>query len=281
MADPATLKLPLDKPAIHIDAPPGTDIVLRGYYKTRHDGKIIDAATTSWPKDAPGGASVDPIGLVQVEAGGMHLTKRDVDNHEVHLDVTGKGGGDCAQYGVAAPCLILDSRPAMGRGLTMKSWIESLDGPGIVVETPTPPLVAPLPPGSLRFLQVGGAILLFAFFAWRMWSQKKRRDASPEGQLIALANEVKQKLSKTDPILAAPLVPAVDSALRALREKRVEATSAEGRRVAEALRRVNARMDDSMQATRAAKEQETANELVAEMESAIEAADEVKRAHAP
>jgi hypothetical protein len=46
------------------------------------------------------------------------------------------------------------------------------------------------------------------------------------------------------------------------------------------LRRVGTRIDDSIKEARAAEEQEAANELVQEMESALEAADEVKRAHA-
>lgn len=279
MSDPVIVQITLDKPAIHVDAPPGTDIVLRGFFTTRHDGKVIDAATTSWPKDAPGGASVDPVGFVNLEAGGMHLTSRDRDKHEVHAIVTGKGGEDCGQYGVAAPCLVMDSRPAVSRGLTMKDWLATLDGPGIVAELPPPPVV-PVAPGAMPYLQAGAAIVVVGIAATIAWKWKKRRDASPDGQLLALARRVKEQIGKSDPVLAAPLAPAVDTALRALRDKRVDATSAEGKRVAEALRRVSLRIEASKRDERAAKEQEAADELVREMESALEAADEVERAHA-
>lgn len=280
MSDPVRLTIPLDKPAIHVDAQPGTEIVIRGFYKTRHDGKIIDAATTSWPKDAPGGASVDPIGLINVEAGGMHLSSRDVDKHEVHLDVTGKGGEDCATYGVAAPCLVLDSRPASSRGLTMKGLFETFDGPGLVAELPPAPVVD-VPPGATAYLQGFGAIALLVVGALLAFTWKRRRDASPEGQLLQLAKTVRQKLNRADAVLAAPLAPAVETALKALRDKRVDARSAEGKRVAEALRRVSSRLDASAEESRAAAEQQAADELVREMENAIEAADEVKRAHSP
>jgi hypothetical protein len=274
------LKISLDKPALHIDAPPGTDIVLRGFYTTRHDGKVIDAATTSWPKDAPGGASVDPIGFVNLEAGGLHMTSRDIDKHEVHAVVTGKGGEDCSAYGVAAPCLVMDSRPATSRGLTMKDWLATLDGPGIEAVLPEPPVV-PIAPSAVPYLGASAGIALAAIAVAVGWRWKKRRDASPVGQMLALARSVKERLGRADQVLAAPLAPAVDAAIRALRDKRVDPGSAEGKRVAAALRRVDERLEASVREERAAKEQEAADELVLEMESALEAADEVKRAHAP
>src|SRR6185437_8760031 len=108
MPDPSpTTPLPLDLPAIHVDVEPGGEIVLKGAFHSKHDGSIVDAATTTWPPEAPGGASVDTGGLVDFEAGGFHVTSRDPVKHEVHAVVKSEGGEACAALGVTAPCLPL------------------------------------------------------------------------------------------------------------------------------------------------------------------------------
>ena len=53
---PARFSLDLARPAVHVDVSPGGEIVLRGSYQSTHDGSVIDAATTTWPKETPGGA---------------------------------------------------------------------------------------------------------------------------------------------------------------------------------------------------------------------------------
>jgi hypothetical protein len=279
MSDPIVIKVPLDKPALPVDVAQGTEIVLRGFYTSRHDGSVIDAATTTWPKEAPGGASVDAGGFIDLEAGGFHLTSRDIAKHEVHAVATGKGGEACAALGVSAPCLPLRTRPALSRLMTQAEWAASLDGAGIEVVLPPPPIVA-APPGAAPFLQVGAAVAVAAVAGLFAHRWRKRRAASPEGQLVALAEALKKKLARADQVLAAPLSPAVEAAIKAVRERRVDASSAEGRRVAEVLRRVDTRIEESMQKARAEQEQQAADELVHEMESALEAADEVRRAHA-
>ncbi len=279
MSDPIVIKVPLDKPALPVDVAPGTEIVLRGFYTSRHDGSVIDAATTTWPKEAPGGASVDAGGFIDLEAGGFHLVSRDIAKHEVHAVATGKPGEACALAGVSAPCLPLRARPALSRLMTQSEWAASLDGAGIEVVVPPPPLVA-APPGAMPYLQAGAGILAAAVVGFGAYRWRKRRAASPEGQLVALAEALKKKLARADQVLAAPLAPAVEAAIKAVRERRVDARSAEGRRVAEVLRRVDTRIEESMRQARAEEEQQAADELVHEMESALEAADEVKRAHA-
>ncbi|UQA58695.1 hypothetical protein [Polyangium aurulentum] len=279
MSDPIVIKIPLDKPAIPVDVAPGTEIVLRGFYTSRHDGSVIDAATTTWPKEAPGGASVDAGGFIDLESGGFHLTSRDIAKHEIHAVATGKGGEACAAVGVSAPCLPLRTRPAVSRLMTQSEWAASLDGAGIEVVLPPPPIVA-APPGAVPFLQVGAGIVVAAVVGLGALRWRKRRAASPEGQLVALAEALRKKLARADQVLAAPLAPAVEAALKAVRERRVDARSAEGRRVAEVLRRVDMRIEESIRQARAEEEQQAADELVQEMESALEAADEVKRTHA-
>src|SRR5438552_16150444 len=120
MPGPLLQPISLTQPAIHVDAAPGGEIVIRGSYASAHDGSIVDAATTTWPAGAPGGASVDPGGLLEVsDAYGFHLTSRDPSTHEVHAVATGEGSAACSAFGVAAPCLPLRVRlQAQSRLLT-------------------------------------------------------------------------------------------------------------------------------------------------------------------
>src|SRR5262245_59680311 len=121
--------LVLNRPAIAVDVTPGGEIILRGSYQSTHDGSIVDAAVTTWPADAPGGASVDAGGLIDFEAGGFHLTSRNIATHEVHAVATGGPAPACAAFGVASPCLALRVEPqARTRLLTMDAWTKSLKG---------------------------------------------------------------------------------------------------------------------------------------------------------
>ncbi len=280
MSDPIVIQVPLDKPAVHVEVAPGKTITLRGFYTSKHDGSVIDAATTTWPKEAPGGASVDAGGILEVESGGFHLSKRDVDKHEFELVATGSGAETCAAAGVAAPCLVVNKRIAVQKRLMgWDDFRSSLVGEGIQAELPPEPVLPAVAPGAVPYLQAGAGIAMAAAVGFAAWTWKKKRDASPVGQMLALARGVKDQLRRADPVLAAPLAPAVEAAIRSLRDKRVDPGSAEGKRVAAALRRASTRLDASMREERAAKEQEAADELVEEMEAALEAADEVKRAH--
>jgi hypothetical protein len=274
---PSTTPLQLDAAPLHVDVAPGAEIILRGSFHSSYDGSTIDAATTTWPKEAPGGFSVDPGGLVDLEAGGFHLTSRDAVTHEVHAISTGHGGEACAALHSAAPCLPL-RLAQLGRerklsgGITGDEMMRSLQG-GITVEGLPPPVVlpatAPYVWGAVGLVAVGLAAV--AFSRWQ-----KHRAGSPAGQLIALARRVQEKLGRADAVLAAPLTPALESALRALKKRRIDAGSVEGKRVAAALAHVEARLDASVTQALAEKEQEAADELVREMATALEAADEVR-----
>ena len=275
---PAAASIPLrfDQPAIHVEVEPGGEIVLRGALHSKHDGSIVDAATTTWPPEAPGGASVDAGGLVDFEAGGFHMTSRDPVSHEVHAVATTKGGQACAALGVMSPCLPLRlQKQAVSRLMTTDSWATSLASGGgqISLTVLNPPAYAPAPAtvpylwGAASLVAVGLAAVLGA----RWW---RRRAESPAGQLIALARRVQDKLARADAVLAAPLTPALDTALRSLKKRRIDASSVEGKRVAAALAHVEARLDASVTQALAAQEQEAADELVREMATALEAADE-------
>lgn len=277
------MKLRLDKLAQHVDVEPGGEIVLRGSYTSSFDGSTIDAAATYWPEDAPGGASVDSGGLVDFAAGGFHLKSRDPDTHEVVAVATGKDAPACDAAGVAAPCIALRVLPqARSRLITMNEWSQSLNGEisleveeVAVAEVVEPPAYEPAvdalsTPWVQGALAVGAALALGAIALTVM---KKRRQ-TPRGQLMELARRVRAKLDGADAALAAPLSPAVESALGVLRRGRVDATSKEGKRVAAVLQRVEARIEATNEAERANREQEAADELVHEMEAALEAADE-------
>jgi hypothetical protein len=279
-----TTPLPLDRPAVPLDLAPGGEVVLRGSFESGLDGSIIDARTTTWPKGVPGGESVDPGGLVDLAGGGLHVREYDAAAHVVKLVAEDGPAPACAAVGVAAPCLPMRTLAlAQSRLKTVAELRASLHG-GIQIETTAPPPLAPVANaaaaaapwlGGLGVIAVAiGAVLLVG-------SARRRRAASPAGRLAALASGVRAKLEAApDPVLAAALRPALDAAAKALREGRVDATSAEGARVAEALRRVDARLDDAVTQKRAAEEREAADELVRDVEGALEAADEAHGATA-
>lgn len=127
------------------------------------------------------------------------------------------------------------------------------------------------------FVQAGAVVMLSVVLAtvaaWLLW----RRSRSPRAQLLALARRVREKALHADPILSAPLAPALHNALRAVREQRVQPESEEGRRVIEVLRRVDARLDQTAAQAKADDERRAADELVRDVEIALEAAGEAAR----
>lgn len=275
---PITIALTLDRPAIPVDIQPGGEIILKGAYHAKHDGSIVDAATTTWPVDAPGGPSVDSGGLIDFEAGGFHMTSRDPVLHEVHAVAKGDVGPACAALGVSSPCLPLRvQKQAVSRLVTMAEWTASLrEGGGQITMTVlTPPAYAP-PPAALPYVWGAAGLLvlgLAGIVGARWW---RRRATDPAVQLVALAKRVQDKLGRADAVLSASLAPAVETTLRSLRARRVDATSTEGKRVAQALVRVEARLDSAAMEALAEQEQQAADELVREMESALEAVDEAE-----
>jgi hypothetical protein len=261
-----------------VDVKPGEEIILKGSVHSKLDGSVVDAATTTWPAEAPGGASVDSGGLIDFAGGGFHVTSRNATTHEVHAVATGEEAPACAALGVAAPCLPLRLVPlARSRLKTVAEWKESLvGGQCLTLEVPAHVMPA-VAPSAMPYLQAGGAAVGIAAIAVIGWVIQRRRGASPSGQLTALAKRVQAKLKTADSVLAAPLAPAIEAAIRAVRERRVNASSEEGKRVMSVLRRVEARIDETAEQARAQAEQEAADELVREVESAIEAAEEASQ----
>ncbi|AKT36013.1 hypothetical protein [Chondromyces crocatus] len=267
-----TLSLPLDQAVTPVDVRPGETIVIKGALVSSHNGSVVDAATITWPAESPGGASVSPGGLIDIEGGGWHMSRRDHQNHEVELIATNEAASApaCAAVGVPGPCLPLRTLTlATSQLTTVKEWNQHHKG-ALTVTLPDPPPVA-VAPSMVPYLQGSALLLGFGLLAALGWTVHRRRASSAAGQLLALADRVRRKLKRADPVLAATLTPVVDAASSAVRRRRVDPGSREAQRVADALRRIELRIE----AASAAEEQQAADELVQEVESALEAADEV------
>jgi hypothetical protein len=265
--------VPLDQAAIHVDVRPGGEVILTGSYYSTHDGTVLDAATTTWPPTAPGGDSVDAKGMFDLGLGGFHLVSRDPASHEVHVRATGDEAPGCTAAGVAAPCLVIRAPvAARARMLTSDEFARTLKGE-IGMEVVAPTIVQTAAP-VFPFLGIGAGVVAAILVGFVALRARKRRMSSPTGQLLALARRVRSKLGGADVVLAAPLERAVDTAMRALEAGRVDPSSAEGKRVASVLMRVETTLDTHAAETRAEQEREAADELVREVESALEAAEE-------
>ena len=268
MPSPTAIPVRLDRPAVHIDAPPGTEIVLEGAFHSDYDGSIVDAAGTTFAGEPLG----DTAGLIDLVGGGFYPRERDATTHVVHAIATENGGETCAAHGVAAPCLLLRlPQQAHSRLLSSADWAASLKG-GMRVEVLGPPVV---PPATVPYLGFASGLLVLGAAIAAAWVVRTRRAGSPDVQLARLARRVKGKIAHADAVLAAPLAPAVSATLKALAAKHVDAKSSEGKRIAEVLRSVETRLDASAEEVRALAEHAAADELVEDIESALEAVDEV------
>ncbi|NUP07544.1 MAG: hypothetical protein HOW73_15965 [Polyangiaceae bacterium] len=278
MPDPQ--RLDLSNFAEPVDVQPGREIRLKGSFRSA-DGATIDAATTTWPEGAPGGSSIDAGGLVDFKNGGFHVVSRDPVSHEVVAVATGEDAPACAVAGVSAPCLPLRTvHLARSRFMTREEFRESMKG-AITIELvdPPPPVAVPAYVPVQNALTspfaVGayGVVALFAIVGLVLMT-RRRRAQSPEGRMRTLAARVERKLRTCEAELRATLEPVVKKTLVAVSSGRLDAKSREGLRVADVLARVETRIDEMSVEKRAAEEQRAADELVLEMETALEAARE-------
>lgn len=280
-APPTSFSLSLSTPAQHVAVAPGGEIVLKGAFRSSHDGSVVDAASTTWPQGAPGGASVDAGGLVDLQKGGFHITSRDPVTHEVHAVYDTSTPSACALYGTSAPCLPLRLRePAQKRLITDGDWARSLKG-GITVEVINPPAYAPaVSAGKQAAPYLAGAAALLAaglgVAAALRW--RRRKAESPQAQLLALARKVQQHARGADPALAAPLAGPLAGAIERLEKGAIDPASPEGRRVRVMLEKVDQKLTDKAQQARSQREREVADELAREVEDAFEAAEEALQA---
>src|SRR5262245_43963520 len=120
--------IPLDRP-LALDVRPGGEIIVSGTCYLSHDGSTLDAATTHWPKAAPGGASVDPIGLIDAQASGLTLSSRDLEAHQFHYVYGGQASAVCKAAGYDGACLVPTTmKLAVDRGIPSSELLAKLQG---------------------------------------------------------------------------------------------------------------------------------------------------------
>jgi hypothetical protein len=275
MSDP--IRVDLKVPVVHVDVAPGGELILRGSFTSAHDGSVIDAATLARP-----GMEVAPYGLVDFERSGLHMTSRDPKSHEVHAVANGEPAAACELANVAPPCVSLRVAPLAHAALmTAEDFRQTLQG-GLSIEVVAPTVTTEATAAASSHLgaiaAIAGALAVGAI-GLAIATRRKRFAASPAGKLVALAKRVQERLSAADQVVAAPLVPALEKAVRAAKSAKLDAASPEAKRVEAALLRVDARITESQKRVKTEQDQEIADELVREMEAALEAADEVVQHH--
>lgn len=271
----------LHRAATHLPVAPGGTIVVTGSFRSRHDGSLIDGASTTWPADAPGGASVDAGGIIDFRAGGFDVASVDAKTHVIEAVASGEPAAGCAAYRVPAPCLIVRSHDlAHGRLLTVGDWASSLRG-GMQVEVLAPiapaSAAAEAPPPPVALLGGAAAAVVAMVLAVAWWLHRRWR-RSPRGRLGRLLRQLGRLASRVDPVLGRVLRPALASTARAIRQRRLDPTSTEGQRLEQALRQLQAELRHDAARKRRAAEREVADELAEQVMIALEAAAEASGA---
>ena len=290
MAALGPLPLALDRAAEPVNTPPGGEVVLQGALTSRHDGSVVDAGSTTWPEGSPGGAWVEPRGIIDWEAGGFRVTSSDPAHHEYHVVATDAPGVACQALGVASPCLPLRlHQQALSRLVTTQEWVASLrEGGGGITVTLLNPVTEPaafVPPtpldamtvvlatlavsaGLLGLLRVTAAVL-----GWR-----RARLNSPSWRFLTLLRRLETRVRHADASFSVCLSPVLRQARRYLKERRFDAASPEGEGLMSALERVESELAADTQRERSAAEEAAAAELVQDLETALEVAREARSA---
>lgn len=277
MSDPFVL--PLDASVVALPITAGTPIVIRGSVVSRFDGIELDAASEHWPASAPGGQSVTDPGIIDFRAGGLEITGRDTDKHEVQA--VGKPGAlapACARHGTTTPCLVLRTDVlAHQRLLTQQQWLASLRG-YLTVELAAPPAVVPAMAAgaagtALKVLGLSCASLLVAALGLLV-TLRARRASQPLRRFAKLVRSVRRAAAKADPVLAQLLAPALQGVARAVRSRRIDPGSAEGQRLASALEQLRAGLLDEADHRRREAERRVVDDLALDVQLALDAAAE-------
>jgi hypothetical protein len=180
-----TRSAPLDQ-AIALRLTAGEEVVVDGAVRSSFDGSTYDAVgwfEMSGTGLRPGPSRDNVVGWV--------------------LRATGENAPTCRALGLASPCLVPQTRElAHVRLLTEREFVQTLSGSFQVSGSRAPAPTQLLTRGEQRGLSLGalsavGAVVAAAGIAWR-----KKRRASPLGQVLIAADEARQR-TRGDVTLAA------------------------------------------------------------------------------
>ncbi|MBW2458315.1 MAG: hypothetical protein JRI68_27680 [Deltaproteobacteria bacterium] len=275
-------------PGLHVAVAPGEIVTIEGAFHCRHDGTKIDGATTAWPADAPGGPRVVPGGLIDFAAGGFEVTARDADSHQVEAVATGGPAPACHALGLEAPCLPLRTvQLAHERLLTVREYVGSLRGEMTVAVPEAPAAVAvetqPVgEEGPLAWLPqlalVGAVLWAAATVLVILWAAHRRWAGSARRRIARLMRQLDRTAVTADPVLSQVLAPALAGMARALRDRRLDPTSAEGQRLEQRLEQLHSDLVSSMVERKRLDEGQVADDLALQLQQAVDAAAEASRA---
>jgi len=273
---------------VHVPVDPGQIVTIQGAFLCRHDGTTTDADTTGWPAEAAGGARVAPGGLIDFAAGGFDVTARDGDSHQVQAVATGGPAPACHALGLEAPCLPLrTTQLAHARLLTVRQFVGSLRGEMTVTVPEGAPVlaVAPLASEDQPTSEWATGLALLALGAWVivttlvvLWAAYRRWAASARRRIKRQMRQLEQTALSADPVLAQVLAPALAAMARALRDRRLDPASDEGRRLEQHLKQIHADLVSSLVARKRLDERQVADQLACQLQQAVEAAAEASRA---
>lgn len=185
-ADPTwTLRAPLDQ-AITLRLTPGEEVVVDGAVHSSFDGTTYSAADwfeTSGTGLRPGKPRDNVAGYV--------------------LAATGEDGPMCRAAGLASPCLVPQTRElAHSRLLTERELVQTLTGSFQVSGSRTPAPAPALTPREQRGASLGALSVLVAGFAVARLAARKKKRATPLGQVLIAAREARHR-TRGDVTLAA------------------------------------------------------------------------------
>lgn len=267
--------------ATHVPVAPGETVVLRGALRSATDGSVVDGFRIVRAAELADGDGQDPAGLIHFGAGGLRVVAYDPGAHAVTARAMAGPAPGCVQLGVDSPCLVLRSKAlAHQQLLTVAEWQRTLSGsievdvrqvPGLLVEqrgasgaaSPWPAMAA----------AVAAATVLLALLAWACWRWRR----SPHRQLAWLLRTTARAARQANPVLAEVLQPALRATSSAVRHRELDPTSPAGQRLAAALRGLRADLRRQALARRRRAEREIADELLGQVDVALQAAAEASR----
>lgn len=275
-------------PGLHVALAPGEIVTIKGIFRCRHDGTTVDGVSTGWPADAPGGPRVVPGGLIDFAAGGFEVTARDADSHQIEAVATGGPAPACHALGLEAPCLPLRTvQLAHERLLTVREYVGSLHGEMTVAvpESPAHLAVATESVGEEeawvwlpQLAIVGVLVWAAATLLVILWALHRRWIGSARRRIARRMRELEQTALSADPVLSQVLAPALAGMARALRDRRLDPTSAEGQRLEQRLQELHSDLVRSMVERKRLDERQVADDLAVQLQQAVDAAAEASRA---